>query len=108
MLFDNLLLDTTYQGYIAGTGDGIVTVAGLPAQRDVVVLNVNDLSVVARNVSLKNGRYLITNLDPSKKYLIMARDYNKEYQPAVWDYVTPATDLTIAEQQALWENWQTI
>lgn len=105
MLFDNLLLGTSRNGYIAGTGDGIVTVAGLPAQRDVVVLSANDLSIVARNASLKNGHYLITNLDPSKQYLIMARDYNKEYEPAAWDYVTPSTDLTIAEQQALWENW---
>lgn len=108
MLFDNLLLGTTWQGYIAGTADGIVTVNGIAAQRDIVVLDAVDLSVVQRSQSLNGGHYLINNLDPSMQYLIMARDYNREYEPAVWDYVTPATDLTIAQQQELWESWQTL
>lgn len=107
MFFDNLLLGTSWLGYIAGTADGIVTVNSVAAQRDVVALDAVDLSVVQRSQSLSNGRYLLNNLDLSKQYLVMARDYNKEYEPAVWDYVTPATDLTIAEQQELWQTWQT-
>ena len=107
MLFDNLLLGTNQLGYIAGTADGIVTANGVAAQRDVVVLDAVDLSVVQRSQSFGNGHYLLNNLDPSKQYLVMARDYNKEYEPAVFDYVTPATDLTIAQQQELWQSWQT-
>ena len=107
MFFDNLLLGTNWQGYIAGTADGIVTANGVAARRDIVVLNVQDLSVVQRSQSLSNGHYLLNSLDPSKQYMVMARDYNREYEPAVFDYVTPATDLTIAQQQALWESWQT-
>ena len=107
MLFDNLLLGTNWLGYIAGAADGIVTVNGNPATRDIIVLNAQDLSVVRRSQSLSNGHYLLNNLDPAKQYLIMARDYNREYEPAVFDYVTPATDLTIAQQQELWESWQT-
>lgn len=107
MLFDNFLIGTSWLGYIAGTADGIVTVNGNPATRDIIVLNAQDLSVVQRSQSLSNGHYLLNNLDHAKQYLVMARDYNKEYEPAVWDYVTPATDLTIAQQQELWESWQT-
>ena len=107
MLFDNLLLGTNWLGYIAGTADGIVTVNGVVAKRDIVVLDAADLSVVQRSQSLSNGRYLLNNLDPSKQYLVMARDHNKEYECAVWDYVTPATDLTIQQQQELWQSWQT-
>lgn len=107
MLYDNLLLGTSWIGYIAGTADGIVTVNAVAAQRDVVVLNAQDLSVVQKSQSFANGRYLLNNLDPSKQYLVMARDYNKEYEPAVFDYVTPATDLTIQQQQELWQSWQT-
>ena len=107
MLYDNLLLGTSWLGYIAGTADGIVTVNGAVAKRDIIVLNTQDLSVVQRSQSFDNGHYLLNNLDPSKQYLVMARDYNKEYEPAVWDYVTPATDLTIAQQQELWQSWQT-
>lgn len=106
MLFDNFLIGTNLQGYIAGAADGIVTVNGNPATRDIVVLNAQDLSVLQRSQSLSNGHYLLNNLDPNQKYLIMARDYNKEYEPAVWDYVTPATDLTVKQQQELWQQMQ--
>lgn len=93
-------------GYIAGTQDGIVAVGGVSSARQVIVLNADTLSIVQKTYSLKNGHYLIPSLDPNQQYLIMARDYKKEYEPAVWDYVTPATDLTVAEQQELWESWQ--
>ena len=107
MLFDNLLLGTNWAGYIAGTADGIVTVNNIAAPRDISVLNAQDLSVVQRSQSLSSGHYLLNGLDPNQKYMVMARDYNKEYEPAVWDYVTPATDLTISQQQELWQSWQT-
>ena len=108
MLFDNLLLGTSWQGYIAGTADGIVTVNGVAARRSVVALDAVDLSVVARTQSFVDGHWMVNHLDPNKQYLIMARDHNKEYEPAVWDYVTPATDLTIQQQQELWQSWQTL
>lgn len=93
-------------GYIAGTGDGIVSVGGLPASRKIYVFDPLTLTLLVIAKSLPNGHYLLNNLDPNQKYLIMVRDYNKEYEPAVWDYVTPATDLTIAEQQQLWDSLQ--
>lgn len=107
MLFDNLLLGTSWLGYIAGAADGVVTVNGVAAKRDIVVLDAVDLSVVQCSQSFSNGHYLLKGLDPVKQYLIMARDHNREYEPAVFDYVTPATDLTIQQQQELWQSWQT-
>ena len=107
MIFNSLLYGTTYQGYIAGTSDGILTVNGKPALREILVLDASTLNTIKKSQSLANGHYLLNNLDVSKKYLVIARDYNREYEPAVFDYVTPATDLTIAQQQALWESWQT-
>ena len=107
MILNTLLLGTNRIGYIAGANDGIVTVAGQPAQRDIWLLNVQTLAVEQIVTSLKNGHYLFMGLDPDKKYLVMVRDYKKEYEPFVWDYVKPADDLTIAEQQALWQSWQT-
>lgn len=108
MLFDNLLFGTKWVGYLAGTAAGIVTVNGVAAQRDIIVLNAQDLSIAQRSQSFKNGHYLLNGLDPAQKYMVMARDYNREYEPAVWDYVTPATDLTIQQQQELWQSWQTL
>ena len=94
-------------GYIAGTNNGIVTVTGQPASRQIVVLDAKTLTLQIITKSFANGRYLIAGLNPNNTYLVMARDYNKEYEPAVWDYVTPATDLTISQQQELWQSWQT-
>lgn len=107
MIFNNLLIGTSHIGYIAGAGDGIVTVQGKPAKRDIWLLNAQTMAVEQVVTSLKNGHYLFIGLDPAKEYLVMARDYKKEYEPFVWDYVKPADDLTVAEQQAAWQSWQT-
>lgn len=100
-------LSLAHNSYIAGTGDGIVTVAGKPASRKIWLLNAQSLAVEQIITSLKNGHYMFLGLDPAKKYLVMVRDYKKEYEPFVWDHVAPADDLTIDEQQALWQSWQT-
>lgn len=93
--------------YIAGGGSGIVTVNGNPASRIIYLLDAVTLQLLRLIVSLPNGHYIFNGLDSDKQYLVMARDYNKEYEPAVWDYVTPATDLTVQQQQELWQTWQT-
>ncbi len=96
----------TPKGYVAGMGDGIVTVGGVPSERDIYVLTADGFAQIGVWASLKNGHYLITGLDPNKRYLVLCRDYKQEYEPAVWDFVAPNTDLNIEEQQALWESWQ--
>lgn len=106
MIIGQLLLGTNRLGYIAGTNDGIVTVAGQPSSRDIWLLNVQTMAVEQVITSLKNGHYLFMGLDPAKEYLVMARDYKREFEPFAWDYVKPADDLTVAEQQALWQTWQ--
>ncbi|QRO12836.1 hypothetical protein I6J32_09465 [Moraxella osloensis] len=104
---DYIALGTLDAGYIAGSGDGIVTIGGQPAACKILVFDAAKVIIEQHIISLKNGHYLLNNLDPSKQYMVMARDYNREYEPAVWDYVTPATDLTIQQQQELWQSWQT-
>ncbi len=96
---------TNNTAYIAGSGDGIVTVNGQPASRKIWLLDVDTLQVLNTVQSLSSGHYMFFCLNPAKQYLVMCRDYKKEFEPVVWDYVTPATDLSIAEQQALWDSW---
>lgn len=93
-------------GYIAGTGDGIVTVSGKPAARKIWLLNAQTMVVEQIVTSFKNGHYLFMGLDPSKEYLVMVRDYKRDLEPFAWDYVKPANDLTINEQQELWASFQ--
>lgn len=99
-------LSLTHDGYIAGVNNGIVTVKGQPASRKIWLLDSQTMAIERIITSLKNGHYLFLGLDPAKEYLVMVRDYKKELEPFAWDYVKPATDLTIAEQQALWATWQ--
>lgn len=107
MILNGFLFGTSRTGYIAGTNDGIVTVGNKPAARDIVLFDALNLSIAQTTTSLSNGHYMFLGLDPAKKYLVMARDYKKEFEPFAWDYVKPADDLTIAEQKALWASWQT-
>lgn len=96
-----------HQGYIAGSADGIVTVQGKPASRKIWLLDARTMAVEQVITSLNNGHYMFLGLDLAKEYLVMARDYKKEFEPFVWDHVKPAGDLTIDEQQTLWQSWQT-
>lgn len=104
----HISLSLSHSGYIAGSADGIVTVQGKPASRKIWLLDARSMAVEQVITSLQNGHYLFMGLDPAKRYLVMVRDYKKEFEPFAWDYVAPADDLTIAEQQALWQSWQTI
>lgn len=98
-------ISLSYRGYIAGTGDGIVTVAGKPASRRIWLLNAQTMITEQVIASINNGHYMFLGLDPSKEYLVIVRDHKKEYEPFAWDYVKPADDLTIAEQQAMWAGF---
>lgn len=93
-----------HTAYIAGTGSGVVSVGGVPGSRKVYALDAKTLNVVKTAVSSDDGQYLIPHLDPAKRYLIMARDYQGEYEPYCYDNVAPATDLILDEQQALWQQ----
>ncbi|WP_230660521.1 hypothetical protein [Psychrobacter sp. I-STPA10] len=110
MIIGHIITNYAGDGYIAGSGAGIVTVAGKSASREVILLD-NNYNLLARQASLKNGHYMFIGLDPNKQYLVICRDLppngiDQRYEPFCWDYVTPATDLTVAEQQELWQSWQ--
>lgn len=100
-------LSLANSGYIAGSGDGIVTVKGQPSSRKIVLLDTITLAVEHEQWSLNNGHYLFLGLDLTKEYLVMVRDYKRELEPFAWDHIKPADDLTIDEQQVLWQSWQT-
>lgn len=93
-------------GYIAGANDGIVTALGKPASKNIYLFDAKNLVLLRVLQSLNNGHYLISDIDPNEEYLVMVRDYKRELEPFAWDYVKPADDLTIDEQQALWATWQ--
>ena len=102
----NISLALKHAGYVAGANDGIVTIAGKPSSRKIWLLNASTMLIEEVVLSLPNGHYMFMGLDVNSEYLVIARDYKKEFEPFAWDYVKPANDLTIDEQQALWASWQ--
>lgn len=97
-------------GYIAGSGDGIVTVGGVPSRRELILFDVSNYHVVERQASLENGHYIFIGLNPNRRYLLMARDLEPSgeeprYEPFCWDYLVPATDLSVAQQRSLLQSW---
>ncbi|WP_296206894.1 hypothetical protein [Psychrobacter sp. UBA3480] len=100
-------INTNYTGYIAGRDDGIVTATGKPASRHIYLFNADTLQVIQRVTSLDNGHYIFMGLNTSQEVLVMVRDHKRELEPFAWDYVAPANDLSLDEQQALWRSWQT-
>lgn len=106
-------LSLAYSGYIAGSGDGIVTVQGKPASRKIWLLDAQSLAIEQVQTSLKNGHYAFFGLDPDKKYMMIVRDFEPDGivwrgEGAMWDYIEVATDRTLDAQYALWSSWQTI
>lgn len=105
-MITRFFMGSSYAGFVAGAGDGIVTVQGRPASRKIWLLNSKTMEIEGNTTSLGNGHYMFMGLDTSKEYLVMVRDFRRELEPFAWDYVKPANDLTASEQQALWQSWQ--
>lgn len=77
------------KAYIAGEGDGIVSIKGLPVARQVVAFEQNTLTLAAKTWSFPNGSYVLPNLDPAKQYIVMAYDYTDDYEPVAYSHITP-------------------
>lgn len=75
--------------WISGVGEGIVTINGIPAVRQVVALEQPSLTVAAQTWSFPDGTYLLPNLDKSRLYIVMAYDYKGDYPPVAESHITP-------------------
>lgn len=78
--------------FIAGEGSGILTIGGQPAVRFIYALSVDGLHIKSVTTSNPDGTYRLRNLEPNKKYLVIARDSEGKYEPVAYDYVTPALE----------------
>lgn len=79
-------------GYIAGESPGILTINGQPAVRFVYAFDADTLRIESLTSSQPDGTYRLRNLEPNKKYLVIARDSEGKYEPVAYDYVTPALE----------------
>lgn len=101
MILNDVIYVLVNNRYIAGSGDGIVTVLGKPDSREVFLLDAKTLAVIQKSWSSKNGRYVFLGLQADREYIVMVRDYKKELEPAIWDYVKAADDLDLDKLRAI-------
>lgn len=86
-----LLKNAKYRGdgFIAGTGKGIVTVDGQPSSRRVYLFEQSLMTCLDDMWSNENGEYRFSNLSDEFRYMVLARDYTGKYLPVSVDNVIP-------------------
>ena len=92
-----------------GATSRVRTTASSPSQGAVGNLYVFDartMLLVQRARSLASGHYLVPYLDPTRRYVLMARHPQGHYEPVCYDQLRPANNLSIAEQREVWRAWQ--
>lgn len=67
------------QGYVAGQGDGIVTIAALPAAREVELREYTTRTTIGTTFSASNGTYRFDSIDPTIALEAIGRDWKGEY-----------------------------
>lgn len=77
-------------GFIAGRGDGILTVGGEPAERRILLFDRETFKPVRGVWSRPDGTYLLDRINPGREYLVLALDHKKQYEPVAYDFVRPA------------------
>ena len=91
MIFNMIVFKSQFggSGFIAGQDDGIVSVSGKPASRQVFALEQKTLRVVRSTWSDENGHYCLPNLDSHTQFIVMALDFKGQYEPVCYDQVMP-------------------
>lgn len=84
-------IDLAGSGYIAGEDPGLVTVAGALAARRVRCIDSLTGKVVGEQASSSDGTYRFNNLNPARKYILIAFDHQLVYNAVIRDNITPAT-----------------
>lgn len=107
MYIDDIIAFRQHSGFIVGCNDNIVTKNNKPSIQLVYLYDSVTLNIVFKSASNSNGSYMFLNVDPSKKYLLMVRDYNGNNQPYAWDEVVPSTNISIPNQELLWNQLKT-
>lgn len=77
-------------GYFAGESPGLVTVAGSPASRKIEVYDSLTGLLAGVTVSAADGTWSVNNVNPARRYRIIAYDHTGKFNAVIRDNVTPA------------------
>jgi hypothetical protein len=80
------------RAFIAGTGKGLVTVAGRPAGRRIFVYEQVTMRFARTIRSQDDGSYRIDGLSPEMEYLVVAIDDKRIFNAVVRSHVLPVME----------------
>lgn len=79
-------------GFIAGADPGLVTVAGAPSARRVHLHDQITGRRIGSTVSGADGTYRFDNLNPARRYYLLAFDHQHIFNAVIRDNIQPATE----------------
>jgi hypothetical protein len=72
-------------GFVAGR----VTIEGVPARRQVRLLDGRTAMVIAEVWSAADGRYRFDRVDADREYVVLAHDHERQFNAVIADWVRP-------------------
>lgn len=72
-------------GFVAGK----VTIEGVPASRQVRLLDGRTVRVIAEVWSAADGRYRFDTLNADREYIVLAHDHERQFNAVIADWVRP-------------------
>lgn len=79
------------QGYITGTGEGLVTVSSALASRWVLLQHRATAQVIDHVFSAPDGTYAFLGIDPTQKFDLIGRDWAGVYNDVIVSSINPST-----------------
>lgn len=72
-------------GFVAGK----VTIEGVPARRQVRLLDARTAMVIAEVWSTTDGRYRFDTINADREYIVLAHDHERQFNAVIADWVRP-------------------
>ena len=74
-----------------GTGfvTGRVTIEGVPASRQVRLLDGRTTMIIAEVWSAADGRYRFDTINADREYIVLAHDHERQFNAVIADWVRP-------------------
>ena len=72
-------------GFVTGT----VTIEGVPASRQVRLLDGRTTMIIAEVWSTTDGRYRFDTLNADREYIVLAHDHERQFNAVIADWVRP-------------------
>jgi xanthine/CO dehydrogenase XdhC/CoxF family maturation factor len=79
----------THEYFGTGFVTGKVTIEGVPASRQVRLLDGRSTLIIAEVWSTADGRYRFDTINADREYIVLAHDHERQFNAVIADWVRP-------------------